>query len=267
MLPKLIDAGSFYLPTYGVMVATAFLIAIWVTGKLAKRAGLASETITNLAIYCALVGMLGAKLAMFAFDWRLYLGEPSQIFTVETLQAAGVYQGGLLLAIGFAIVYMRRNGLPAWLTTDVFAPGLALGHAIGRLGCLAAGCCWGAVCHRPWAITFTKPDAHELTGVPLGIPLHPTQLYESLAEFAIFGFLYHRFGRRRRDGEILGWYLVLYSSVRLVVEFFRNHEQSLVAGLSLTQWISLTTLVAGIWLLLRPSRLTTAPSYVAGQVK
>src|SRR3990170_2457097 len=95
---------------------------------------------------------------------------------------------------------MRRNGLPGWLTADVFAPGLALGHAIGRLGCLAAGCCWGAVCHRPWAITFNKPDAHELTGVPLGIPLHPTQLYESLAELAIFGFLYQRFGHRRRDG-------------------------------------------------------------------
>jgi phosphatidylglycerol---prolipoprotein diacylglyceryl transferase len=260
MLPKLIDAGSFYLPTYGVMVATAFLIAIWLTGKLARKVGLNSETVMNLAMYCALVGMLGAKLAMFAFDWRIYAADPSQIFTVETLQAAGVYQGGLLLALVFAFVYMRRNKLPGWLTADVFAPGLALGHAIGRLGCLAAGCCWGAVCHRPWAITFNKPDAHELTGVPLGIPLHPTQLYESLAEFAIFGFLYHRFGRRSRNGEILGWYLALYSSVRFVVEFFRNHEQELVAGLSLTQWISLGTLAVGIWLLVRPGASVSTPA-------
>jgi phosphatidylglycerol:prolipoprotein diacylglycerol transferase len=267
MLPKLIDAGSFYLPTYGVMVATAFLIAIWLTGKLAARVGLKAETVTNLAIYCALVGMLGAKLAMFAFDWRTYLLHPSEIFTLETLQAAGVYQGGLLLALVFAFAYMRQNNLPGWLTADVFAPGLALGHAIGRLGCLAAGCCWGAVCHRPWAVTFSNPDAHELTGVPLGVPLHPAQLYESIAEFAIFGFLYHRFGRRRRDGEILGWYLVLYSSVRFVVEFFRNHEQELVAGFSLTQWISLATLLFGVWLLFRPAGATSEPDYAAGHVK
>jgi phosphatidylglycerol:prolipoprotein diacylglycerol transferase len=253
MLPKLIDTGSFYLPTYGVLVAAAFLVAIWLTGKLARRANLNAETVTNLAIYCALVGMGGAKLAMFLFDWRQYSSDPSQIFTLATLQAAGVYQGGLLLALAFAFVYMRKHGLPGWLTADVFAPGLALGHAIGRLGCLAAGCCWGASCDRSWAITFRSMDAHELTGVPLGVPLHPTQLYESLAEFAIFGFLYYRFGRRRRDGEILGWYLTLYSSVRFVVEFFRNHEQSLVAGLSLTQWISIGTLLFGLWLLLRPA--------------
>lgn len=252
MLPKLIDTGGFYLPTYGVLVAIAFLIAIWLTGKLAAKAGLQSETVTNLAIYCALAGMAGAKLLMFLFDWRTYLLNPSEIFTVSTLQAAGVYQGGLLLAIVFAFFYMRRNALPGLATADVFAPGLALGHAIGRLGCLMAGCCWGSECQRPWAITFNNPDAYELTGVPLGVPLHPAQLYESLSEMAIFAFLYRRFHLPHRDGDVIGWYLVLYSAVRFVVEFFRNHEQGLIAGLSLTQWISAGTLVAGIILLLRP---------------
>jgi phosphatidylglycerol---prolipoprotein diacylglyceryl transferase len=251
MLPKLIDTGGFFLPTYGVLVAVAFLIAIWLTGKLAIKAGLQSDKVTNLAIYCALAGMAGAKLLMFVFDWRTYLLNPSEIFTLSTLQAAGVYQGGLLLAIVVAFFYMRHNGLPGLLTADVFAPGLALGHAIGRLGCLAAGCCWGSVCHRPWAITFTNPDAHEITGVPLGIPLHPAQLYESIAELLIFGFLYHRFHQSRGNGEIIGWYLLLYSAVRFVVEFFRNHEQSLVAGLSLTQWISAATFAAGLWLWVR----------------
>ena len=251
MLPKLIDTGGFFLPTYGVLVAVAFLVAIWLTGKLAIKAGLQSDKVTNLAIYCALAGMAGAKLLMFVFDWRTYLLNPREIFTLSTLQAAGVYQGGLLVAILVAFFYMRHNGLPGLLTADVFAPGLALGHAIGRLGCLAAGCCWGSVCQRPWAITFTNPDAHEITGVPLGVPLHPAQLYESFAELLIFGFLYRRFHQSRGDGEIIGWYLLLYSAVRFVVEFFRNHEQSLVAGLSLTQWISLATLLAGLWLLLR----------------
>ena len=251
MLPKLIDTGGFFLPTYGVLVAIAFLVAIWLTGKLAIKAGLQSDKVTNLAIYCALAGMAGAKLLMFVFDWRTYLLNPSEIFTLSTLQAAGVYQGGLLLAIVVAFFYMRHNGLPGLLTADVFAPGLARGHSIGRLGCLAAGCCWGSVCHRPWAITFTNPDAHEITGVPLGIPLHPAQLYESIAELVIFGFLYRRFHHSRGDGEIIGWYLLLYSAVRFVVEFFRNHEQSLVAGLSLTQWISAATFAAGLWLLVR----------------
>jgi len=250
MFPKLIEAGKFYLPTYGVLVATAFLLAIWVTVKLGKRAGLRPDLITNLAVYCALAGMLGAKLLMFVFDWQMYASDPSQIFTFSTLQAAGVYQGGLLLALATAIVYMHRMGMPKLVTCDVFAPGLALGHAIGRLGCFAAGCCWGQRCERPWAITFNDPDAYELTGVPLGIPLHPTQLYESGAELAIFALLYHWIARPHKPGAIFGLYLVLYSISRFAVEFLRHHDQALPFGgpWSLTQWISLVTLAIGLWL-------------------
>jgi phosphatidylglycerol---prolipoprotein diacylglyceryl transferase len=266
MLPKLIDTGDFFLPTYGVLVAIAFLVAIWVTGKLAAKAGLKQDTITNLAIYCALAGIVGAKLLMFMFNWRDYAENPGDIFSFSTLQAAGVYQGGLIVAVLFAVVYMRRNGLPGLLTCDVFAPGLALGHAIGRLGCFAAGCCWGTSCDRSWAVTFTNPAANELTGVPLHVPLHPSQLYESGMEFLIFGLLYRQFHKPHRDGAIIGSYLVLYSIVRFIVEFFRNHEQGLIAGLSLTQWISLATLAAGLWLLLRPGRQSQL-RYATGQVK
>ena len=258
MFPKLIDTGGFFLPTYGVFVAIAFLVAIWITGRLAAKAGFNADKITNLAIYCALAGMAGAKLLMFAFDWQTYLQNPREIFSFGTLQAAGVYQGGLIVAILFAIFYMNRKSLPILATCDVFAPGLAIGHAIGRLGCLAAGCCWGSVCTRPWAITFTNPDAHELTGVPLGVPLHPAQIYESVAEFVIFGILYRWFNRPHGSGQIIGGYLLLYSGVRFVVEFFRNHEQELIAGLSLTQWISLATLVVGAWLLVRVRRVPVA---------
>lgn len=252
MFPKLISIGSFFLPTYGVLVAIAFLTAIYLTGRLARRAGLESEKVTNLAVYCAIAGMVGAKLFMFLFDWKAYASNPSDIFSFSTLQAAGVYQGGLLLAVLTAVLYMRREHLPGLVTTDVFAPGIAIGHAIGRLGCFAAGCCWGKECHLPWAVTFTNPDAHQLTDVPLNLPLHPTQLYESMSEVAIFFFLWWYIHREHRAGTVIGWYMVLYSSVRFLVEFVRNHEQSLVAGLSLTQWISLGTLLAGLFLLLRP---------------
>src|SRR3954466_5179211 len=158
MFPKLISIGTFFLPTYGVLVAIAFLTAIYLTTRLARRAGLETEKVTNLAVYCAIAGMVGAKLFMFLFDWKLYASNPSDIFSFSTLQAAGVYQGGLLLAILTAVLYMRKEHLPGLATTDVFAPGVAIGHGIGRLGCFAAGCCWGKECHLPWAVTFTNPD-------------------------------------------------------------------------------------------------------------
>ncbi len=249
MFPKLISIGKFFIPTYGVLVAAGFLLGLWITIRLARRAKLPAEPITNLAIYCALAGLAGAKLFMILFDWKSYLDGTLTLFSLNTLQAAGVYQGGFLLALLTAILYMRRNHLPALLTCDVFAPGVALGQAVGRIGCLAAGCCWGTECHLPWAVTFRNLEAQNLTGVALGVPLHPTQLYESVADAAIFYLLYRLIAKPHAAGAILGWYLALYSSARFVIEFFRFHEQGLHAGLSLTQWISLATLAAGVWLL------------------
>ncbi len=245
MLPKLISIGSFYIPTYGVLVALGFLVGLWVTVRLAKQIGLPVEKVTNLVIYCALAGLAGAKLLMFLFDWRDYAAHPAEIFSLSTLQSAGVYQGGFLLAIVVAILYMRRNALPGLATCDAFAPGIAAGHAIGRMGCFAAGCCWGTETHVPWAITFTRPDAYNMTGVPLNEPLHPAQLYEAGANALLFAFLYWRFGKSHRPGAIFALYLLGYSAIRFVVEFFRFHEQGLHAGLSWTQWIALGTLAAG----------------------
>src|SRR5579862_2881293 len=135
MFPKLVSIGKFFIPTYGTLVALAFLIALWVTVRLARRAKLPAETITNLAIYCALAGLAGAKLFMILFDFKQYWADPGSLFSLSTLQAAGVYQGGFLLALIVAILYMRQNHLPGFETSDVFAPGLAAGQAIGRLGC------------------------------------------------------------------------------------------------------------------------------------
>ena len=87
--------------------------------------------------------------------------------------------------------------------------------------------------------------------MPLNVPLHPTQLYESAANLILFGVLYRLFNRAHREGEVIGWYLVLYSIVRFIIEFFRNHEQSLVAGLSLTQWIAFGLLILGAGILVR----------------
>src|ERR1700687_4825574 len=247
MFPKLISIGKFFIPTYGTLVALAFLFALWVTIRLARKAKLPPEPVTNLAIYCALAGLAGAKLFMILFDGKSYWNDPGSLFSLSTLQAAGVYQGGFLVALITAILYMRHNHLPVLETSDIFAPGIALGQAIGRLGCFAAGCCWGNECHLPWAVTFNNTEAQ--TGVPLGTPLHPTQLYESLADALIFLVLYRSIAKPHAAGSVLGWYLTLYSAARFGIEFFRYHEQGLHLGLSLTQWISLATLVAGLALL------------------
>jgi len=247
MFPKLISFGDFFLPTYGVLVAVAFLTALWLAGKLAKRSGLNPESVTNLGVYCALGGLAGAKLLMFVFDWDYYVRNPGEIFSLTTLRAGGVFFGGLVAALLVAVWYMRKTGLPGLRTADVFAAPLALGHAIGRLGCFSAGCCWGIACDRPWAVTFTNPDAHALVGVPLNTPLHPTQLYEALAEAVIFVILYRRFLRPHRKGVIIGLYLVLYSTARFLIEFVRNHQQPNPFGgpFSSTQWIALGLVVLG----------------------
>jgi phosphatidylglycerol:prolipoprotein diacylglycerol transferase len=250
MFPKLISVGSFYLPTYGVLVAAAFLVGLAVTARLARETGADPEKVTNLAVYGALAGLLGAKIFMFLFDWQIYAKQPGELFSLATLQSAGVFQGGVVFAFLTGWWLIRRDRLPVAGTLDLFAPGLALGHGIGRLGCFAAGCCWGVKCDRPWAVTFNNPEATQLTGVPLGQPLHPTQLYEAIAEVIIFALLYRLFRQRPRPGTVMGLYLVLYSVVRFFVEFLRNHQQSAPFGgpLSNTQWISAALAALGLFL-------------------
>src|SRR5205807_8338485 len=130
MFPRLFHIGSFSLPTYGLLVAMAFLLALGMASRFAKQRGLNSEKIVNLGVYCALMGMLGAKLLMIALDPE-YRAHPLEVFSMATLQSAGIFFGGFVLALVFAYFYMRAQGLPVLATADRFAPGLALGHGIG----------------------------------------------------------------------------------------------------------------------------------------
>jgi phosphatidylglycerol:prolipoprotein diacylglycerol transferase len=245
MYPELFHIS--FLHTYGVLVALGFLAGLWMAGRLGARAGLNAEHITNLGLYCALAALAGAKLMMLVVDAGYYWEHPRRILSLETLQAGGVFYGGLLGALAVAAWYLRKTRLAALVVADAFAPAIALGHAIGRIGCFAAGCCWGTECHLPWAVTFTSMAASQLVGVPLGLPLHPTQLYESAAEFAIFGILYWRFGRPHGRGDIISLYLMLYGAARFLVEFFRYHEQGNLWGtpLDASQWISLVLFAVG----------------------
>jgi phosphatidylglycerol:prolipoprotein diacylglycerol transferase len=160
---------------------------------------------------------------------------------------------------------MNRHHMPVLLTADQFAPGVALGHGIGRLGCFAAGCCWGRPAHVPWAVTFTNPDS-VISPDRLGIPLHPTQLYEAVAEWIICGILVWFLLRRHRDGQVLGLYLLLYGTARLIIEFYREHDSSnpLGLGLSLEQWLAIALAVTGAALV---AQVTIPHRQPAGRVR
>ncbi len=252
MFPRLFTYESFALPTYGVLVALGFVAALAVIVRLAGREGLDKDRIFNLGVYLALAGMVGAKIFLVAQDWSYYSANPRQIFSFSVLQSGGIFFGGFLIALAFAVLYMRKAKLPFLKVADAFAPGIAVGHAFGRLGCFAAGCCWGEPTAAAWAVAFTDPYAHEVVGVPLNVDLHPTQLYESAALFLTFAFLYRLHARKRFDGQVLGWYLLLYPAARFLIEFVRYHGSNAWLWqdrLSDAQGISLLLMAAGAWLL------------------
>jgi phosphatidylglycerol:prolipoprotein diacylglycerol transferase len=256
MFPEAFRIGGFFQSTYGVLVTLGFLVGVWMASRLGRKAGLDSETVLNLGIYVALAALAGAKLLMILLDLGYYARNPGEIFTLTTFRAGGIFYGGLIAALITALVYVRRKHLPGLVTADVFAPAIALGHALGRLGCFAAGCCWGQESRLPWAVTFTNPLANQMFGTPLGVPLQPTQLYEAFAEAIIFLILYRRFHRPHRPGALIGLYLVLYSSVRFLVEFVRAHDQAnpFYGPLVAEQWLALALVAAGVWLLRRPAQ-------------
>ena len=266
MLPILLHYGRFSLPTYGFLAAVGLLAGLAISVRYARRHGMDPDKTWNLGILAILAGIVGAKLLLVVNDWAFYWAHPRDIFSLATLQAGGVWSGGLVAAVLVSWWYVRRNRLPVLKTCDVFAPGIALGHAIGRLGCFAAGCCWGKPTTLPWGVTFTNPLAGELVGTPLGVRLHPTQLYEMALELANFCLLAWVLGRKRFDGQVIGTYMFVYGFVRYFLEFLRDDPErgSVLHGfMSGTQLVSIGLVIAGGLLWLRRERRPEAAA--AGQ--
>jgi phosphatidylglycerol---prolipoprotein diacylglyceryl transferase len=265
MHPRLLTIPSFdvlgfstptlTLHTYGFLLAIAFLAGLYVASRQAKRAGLDANRVTDMAVWVLIAGLLGAKLLLVVLDWRHYSRTPGDILTI--FQSGGVFYGGLIGGLLVAWWYVRRHGLPGWTTADVLAPGVVLGQAIGRLGCFAAGCCWGKPADVPWAVVFTDVYAARQVGTPLDSPLHPSQLYESLAAFLIFLFLLWLAPRKRFDGQVVLAYVALYSAARFGLEFLRGDPDRgtwFHGALSTSQLIALVLLVGVAILLPRLAR-------------
>ena len=267
VFPRLFHIGSFGLPTYGLMAALGLIFGLLLIVKLGREQGIDPDKLWNLGIVAIISGVAGAKILMVLVDLGYYRDYPGEIFALSTLQAGGVWSGGLVLAIIMCVWYMRRNRMPVLASCDVFAPGLALGHAFGRLGCFAAGCCWGRETHVPWAVTFRNPLAAEIVGTPLGVPLHPTQLYELVLELANCIFLVWLLRRKKFEGEIIGTYLIVYGVGRYFIEFFRGDPGRgvLFGFMSDTQAIALLLVVAGGLLWLRRVPLREQPKLVSAR--
>src|SRR5712664_2115194 len=253
MYPRLFELGPITLYTYGVLLAAAYLVGLKLAMSRAKARGLDANRVLDLGIYIIISALIGAKLLLLVTDFRAFTSNPRELLTLA--RSGGVFYGGLILAVVVALVYIRRVGLPLWMTCDVFAPGIALGHVVGRFGCLFAGCCYGKPTMKPWGITFTDPFAAANVGTPLGVPLHPTQLYEAGAELLILVFLLttERKGRPF-PGRTFWLYMLLYSISRFIIEFFRGDERGTVFMFSTSQFISLLLAPLAIVMLVYLSR-------------
>src|SRR5262249_53104330 len=239
MLPELFKIPFLNIPlhTYGLLLAIGFIVALWFTARTAERDGLPKNKIYDLGLYILASALIGAKVLMI-FTEPEDFGSLKQIFSLDFLGSGGVFFGGFLIALVVSVILMRLWKLPWRKTADAFAPGIALGHAIGRLGCFSGGCCWGKPSTSAIAVTFTE-KAHELTGVPISSALIPTQLIESASNLIIFGLLLWLRKRRVFDGQIIFAYAMLYSVARFTVEFWRDDPRGHVFGLSTSQFISI----------------------------
>jgi phosphatidylglycerol---prolipoprotein diacylglyceryl transferase len=252
VFPQLFHIDRFFLPTYGLLVSLGVLTGLWVSVRNSKKQGIDPDDAWNFGILVVLCGIIGAKILYIVNDWSYYSAHPGEIFSLGTLQAGGVFSGGLIGALAAAVWYIPRRHMPALATCDAFAPGLALGHAIGRVGCFAAGCCYGKPTHHFWGVVFTSPLAHAWVGTPLNEPLEPTQLFESAVELANFFVLTWMFKRKKFDGQVFGAYLMLYGVARYFLEFIRDDpgRGSVFGGIMTgTQLISIFLVIAGglIW--------------------
>jgi phosphatidylglycerol:prolipoprotein diacylglycerol transferase len=263
MHPILVDLGTvnlpgfgpthLFLPTYGVIFAAGALIAWSWFLKRARTLALPQEPVFNLAFYTLLAGLLGAKLTLVVVDAPYYLDHPGEIFGI--LRSAGVLMGGVLAGALAFVFYARKHNLPVLALADAIVAPVALAQGIGRIGCFAAGCCYGIESQAWCAVRFTSEAAHEQTGVPLNTPILPVQLFELAFDLALALLLTALWRRRLRPAGTVSWvYLVVYGAGRGLLELWRGDAVRgfwLGGAVSTSQLFSAASIATGLFLLIR----------------
>ena len=262
MYPEAFNIGGFVIHWYGILVAGGFLLGLWTASRRAARDGIDAKVVSDLGVWIIISALVGSRLF-----YVITHGEPFSNW-IDFRSGGLVFYGGFIGAALAVILYTWIHGSqPLWKIADAFAPSVPLGHALGRLGCLMTGCCFGATCDLPWAIQF--PDLSPAF-VALGqapddaahsVSVHPSQIYSALLNFALYGGLAWLYRRKRFGGQVFAVYLMVYSVNRFIVEFFRGDyqpEQMLLGWIKPGQQLSLILLPVGIALMIflwRRSRL------------
>jgi len=232
MHPVLLEIGPLRIYSYGVFAAAGVLAAAWVAAREYARAGGEREAFEEAAFFALLGGIAGARLFHVLVSWRSYAAQPLEI--LRLWHGGLVYYGGLLGGLAAAFAATRRRKIPFLAAADAAALGLPLGLALGRAGCLLAGCCYGKPSALPWAVVYTDPAAP----APLYVPLHPAQVYEALAALGIFALLAATRARFRTAGMRFWTFLLLYGAGRFALERYRDDPRGFLGPLSESQLVS-----------------------------
>jgi phosphatidylglycerol:prolipoprotein diacylglycerol transferase len=246
MFPDLVSVGPLTIHTYGFFVALGFAAGIWTAVKVGKRQGVPSQQVMDMAFLMIVWAIIGSRLFYVFINFSYFKEHILDI--IKVWQGGLVFSGGLVATAIAMIWYLRSRRFSFLSTGDLWAPSLALGQGIGRIGCFMAGCCYGRPTGSSWGVLFTNPKSL----APLNIRLYPTQLFEAFSLFAIFLVLIFLHGKRKFEGQIFLWYLILHSTARLFVERLRGDERGLIPGTAMTatQFVALLILLGSVVTLL-----------------
>ena len=243
--PVAFAIGSFEVRWYGIMVLLGVMATILISLREAKRVGLPTEHIYNVALWAIIGGILVSRLFHVVDQWDYYWANPGQLLNFAGLTIYGAVIGALLAVF----IYGWIKKISFWKLGDIVAPGAILGQAIGRIGCLLNGCCYGF--EEPvtyfGTIEYTHPG-HGLYGTPLGVPLLPTAFYHLVWNLVVFGILWGLRRRIKTPGVLFLSYGALYALGDLVIRSFRV-GQPFLFGLQQAQLIGIVVLLITVpWL-------------------
>lgn len=246
MYPILFHFGYITLYTYGLFVALGFLLGMSLAQREARRLGQDPNKILDVGFFLLIAALVGARLFYVLVNPKPFIEDPVEV--VRIWNGGLVFYGGFLGALVAAIICVRKKQLSFWQTADIFTPGLAIGHVLGRIGCFFAGCCYGRPCGLPWAVTFE----HSESLAPIGVPLHPTQIYSALANLLIFLLVWGLRGKKSYNGQLFWGYVCLYGIMRTVVEFFRGDDrgQFFLESISVSQFIGIGLAIISVFMLI-----------------